>query len=433
MQSIFRWYEKQQNTKMSSNRSVVITGLWLVCLSVFTTGFLADEISGESWSCQVFESERETIQDRSSGADLIFVTKAPAEDNNLYFHQRSWLPDGSMLFFTTNRTGKRELFGYLESTGELVRLQRPEDPGISHATAGRFTNHLYFVREEAVYEWDFEVTASDSEKRSTVKVNERLVGRLPDTMVGSLGINENSTGRALVIGFQTEGEEKRYHIVWMNKLTGSYKEMTASNELITHVQASWTEPDLVMFAREHTDRPMEIPEGKIHSRMTLVDLSGREPWPIYPQVEGELVTHECWWVGDQLTFCSGTRSEGHAEESHVKVLDLSTGQARIVGPGVWWPGGSPEKISKHNWWHASGAPNGRWVAGDNWHGDIAIFSARTARIRRLTQNHRTYGTGAHPHVGWNPDGTRVVFTSNKRGNPDVVIGVLPDSWRTEDW
>jgi len=397
-----------------------------------TLCFSAGAAAG-SWECPVLESERKIVRDPSSGADLIFVTHNSAQDTNLYFHQRSWLPDGSMLFFFTNRTGRQEIFGYLESTGELVRLQRPEDQTISHATAGRFKNHLYFVRGKSVYEWDFEITASDSENPSKVRVTERHVGELPDNMTGSLGISENSTGRALVVAFQTEGEDNRYHIIWMNKLTGRSKEMTAMDEIITHVQASWTDPDLVMFSREHTDRPMEIPEGKIHSRMTLVDLSGRAPWPIYPQIEGELVTHECWWVEDQLTFCSGTRSEGHAEEAHVKVFDLSTGQSRIIGAGTWWPGGSPKAMSKHNWWHASGAPNGRWVAADNWHGDIAIFSARTSRMRRLTENHRTYGSGAHPHVGWNPDGTRVVFTSNRRGNPDVVIGVLPMSWRNEDW
>jgi len=82
----------------------------------------------------------------------------------------------------------------------------------------------------------------------------------------------------------------------------------------------------------------------------------------------------------------------------------------------------------YNWWHASGAPNGRWVAADNWHGHIGITDERSSHMRILTKNHRTYGGGEHPHVGWAPDSKSVEFTSHKHGNPDVCIAYLPEAW-----
>lgn len=74
---------------------------------------------------------------------------------------------------------------------------------------------------------------------------------------------------------------------------------------------------------------------------------------------------------------------------------------------------------------ASGARNGKWVATDNWHGRIAIIDIRTFHLRLLIANHRTYGKGEHPHVAWAPDSKSVEFTSNRYGNPDVVIAYLP--------
>jgi hypothetical protein len=166
--------------------------------------------------------------------------------------------------------------------------------------------------------------------------------------------------------------------------------------------------------------------------MWLMDMSDEEPRMLYPQVEGELVTHECFWVDNQVTFCSGLRHDGISEEAHVKAIEIDSGVARIIGAGAWWPSGTAREISKRNWWHCSGAPNGKWVAGDNWHGDIGISSAKTARTRILTENHREYGKGDHPHVGWDPSGKKVVFTSHRHGSSDVCVGIIPEDWE-DNW
>jgi len=101
------------------------------------------------------------------------------------------------------------------------------------------------------------------------------------------------------------------------------------------------------------------------------------------------------------------------------------------GAGGWLPGVEASPLSAINWWHASGSPDGRWVAADNWHGIIALFDAQTTRMHTLTTHHRTYGGGAHPHVGWDLTGKSVEFTSNKLGSPDVCIGEIPDHWLKE--
>ncbi len=65
---------------------------------------------------------------------------------------------------------------------------------------------------------------------------------------------------------------------------------------------------------------------------------------------------------------------------------------------------------------------------DNWHGHIGVTDERTSHMRLLTKNHRIYGGGEHPHVGWAPDSKSVEFTSHKLGNPNVCIAYLPEAW-----
>jgi hypothetical protein len=183
------------------------------------------------------------------------------------------------------------------------------------------------------------------------------------------------------------------------------------------VQWSLTHPHWLSFAG--------APE-----RLWVVDIRDRRPWCPYPQQPDELVTHEFWWVDDLLGFCGGLHPKP-TEDSHVKLLDLRAGTVRIIGEGSWWPGAAPRELAKRNWWHASGSPDGRWIAADNWHGDIMLFEGATGRPRLLTSGHRTYGQGEHPEVGWDRRGEQIVFASHRRGQVTVCVATLPRAWREE--
>jgi len=395
-------------------------------------------MADEHWPAQVLPSERYVTQDEATGAELVFATRSEADDINAYFHQRSWFPDESVLFFVSNRTGRNEVFGYIEKTGELIRLQRNGDGSPSQFTAGIMDNALYFVRDKKACEWRLQISLSSdpASQPSKVEVEERCFADLPPDAGGIIGVSESCDGQAVVTGFNSSGPRAN-RVVWIDKKSGVMKEIMAVDYPISHIQCSWETPGLICFARSysdpHGDRVSTLAPGEIRSRIHCADLSDREPWPIYPQELGELVTHECWWVRDQITFCSGQRSNGDAEESHVKVYDPRIDRTYIIGAGSWWEGCTPEAAAKVNYWHAAGSPDGRFVAGDNWHGIVALFNAKTARTRILTQGHRIYGKGAHPHAGWSPSSEKLVFASNRFGNPDVCIVKAPEAWRENEW
>ena len=400
----------------------------IVCL-VLT---LAPPASSQThrWSASVLPPEHKITIDPASGARTVFVTTGEASDTNLYFHYRAWLADESMVVFYSNRTGRSELFGYVETTGELVRLVRSEDPPFGGATCSRHSNRIYAVRGQTVLGLDVAVRIGSGSRKTTVNVHARTIGELPKDGGLRGGLSENADGRLIAFAYTDAKDPKINHIAAMEIETGTIMPIASVDYPVSHLQCSWSRPDLLMFARSYPEgdrmEPSKDPDGPPNYRIWHVDLSGRPPWPIHPQKTGELVTHECWWTEDRLTFCGGH----HPHEQHVKVYDLATRRISIVGAGSWWPDATPAQITKRGWWHAAGSPNGRWVVADTFHGDIVIFDAYTTEERPLSLDHRAYGKGGqHPHVGWSPSSDRVIFTSNKRGNPDVVITYLPKRWK----
>ncbi|HOJ32959.1 MAG TPA: hypothetical protein PKY35_07230 [Candidatus Hydrogenedentes bacterium] len=385
----------------------------------FAAGMDAPEaVATATFDVPVLPPEHVRVTDEKTGASLVFVTSDPAPDNNLYFHERSWLCDESLLLFTSQRD-EGGLMGYIMATGELVRFTTPEG-GLGGATADVKRPVFYALRGREVLEVmpKLELSA-DPAVRSKVSITVRRIARIPEGHTTSL--NGNCDGTRLSVGITSSGDPAVPSIFTIDVTTGETREVCRLSEppgYGGHVQWSHDDPNLLSFAGRE-------------QRLMVVDVRDGVPRNVYKAREDELVTHESWWVNHHMLFCGGTHPKP-TEDSHVKVLDLNTGIVRVVGAGAWWEGAMPSELAKVNWWHASGSDDGRWVAADNWHGDIMLFEGKTTRPRLLTQGHRTYGKGAHPHVGWDRSGKAVVFASEKHGNPDVCIAYIPESWQKEN-
>jgi hypothetical protein len=255
-------------------------------------------------------------------------------------------------------------------------------------------------------------------------------------------VNASCDGKYVAFGVNGFSDKKRGPAVYkVNLKTGKPSEVCRLSDppgYGGHVQWSRTNPNLLSFAGgrgptgdvagpAHASQSREDYAGR-GQRLWIVDIRNGIPRNVYLAEEGELVTHESWWVNDQLLFCGG-KSPTPAVLSHVKVLNIYSGEVRIAGAGSWWPEATPENAARLNWWHASGSSDGRWIAADNWHGDIMLFEGKTTRPHLLTSGHRTYGKGEHPHVGWDPRGEKVIFCSNMLGNENVCVVKIPRAWQ----
>lgn len=397
--------------------------LIIVSVVVFNPVWLPAE---EEWNCAVYPAEHAQTIDPKTGARLTFITTKESTDENLYFHQRSWSADGSLLFFTSDREGQIEPMAYIEETGEIIRLCRGGEKGLGGFTAGKTGRRLYLYNTVGIVEWNIKLTIDpNATPKASASILERPITEFRDKLEPTGTLNETADAQKLSIILKHR-EMDEWSIVLVKKEDGMQEIVHEFDYLITHLQCSWETPDLMMYARSDygvdrvpfmTDEEYAMQEPR--ARIWFIQ-PGKEPEPLVYQRPGELITHECWWVGDKLTFCGGFLPD----ESHVKLVQYPEKEITIIGAGSWWKNGTAPELAKRNWWHAAGSPTGDWVAADTFHGDIVLFNARTTQSRLVTLDHRTYGGGAHPHVGWHPSSDRVVFASNQRGNPDVVVGYL---------
>ncbi len=368
----------------------------------------------------VFPPEHKIMTDPETGATLTFLTTDPGVDSNLYFHEYSWTKDGAFILFTSARANGG-LMAYLTATGELVTFQDTVG-GLGGATATVTGSGLYAIRGRQIVRVDLtvEVSADPAQAPSKVTATEKVIADLPE-YGGGTGLSENCAGTTLSIGVEKGSIGPVPAILTIDVASGEVKELCRLPQwpnVVQHVQWSHTDPFMLSFAGR---KP----------RLMVVDTRDGNPRAAYNEWPDELVTHESWWVNDQIIFCGGTIPKP-TEISHVKLLDMKTGTVRVVGTGAWWADGAPETISRYNWWHADGSDDGRWIVADNWHGDIMLFEGKTTRPRLLTGNHRTYGKGNHPHVGFDRAGKSVVFASHLLGDENVCVATIPEAWQREN-
>ena len=396
---------------------------------------------GTSYLLEVLPPECKQMTDPQSGAELLFLTTAPENDANLYFHEYSWLADESLVLFTSSRP-KGGLMGYLTATGELIRFHAPQGP-LGGATAAARGNAVFAVRGRTVVEIKLAIQSSSdpAARPSRVTATERVLCTLPDGVPGT-ALNPSCDGKYVALGVSGFADPKRGPAICKVEIkSGKLSDVCRLPRLPGyggHVQWSRTNPHLISFAGGRgptrdvagpapTSTAPEDYAGR-GQRLWVVDIREGVPRNVYLAEEGELVTHESWWVNDQIVFCGG-KSPTPAVLSHVKALNIYSGEVRIVGAGSWWPEASPSDAARLNWWHAAGSADGRWVAADNWHGDIMLFEGKTTRPHLLTSGHRTYGKGEHPHVGWDRKGEKVVFGSHLLGNLNVCVATIPKAWQ----
>lgn len=361
--------------------------------------------------------------DPETGADLLFLSAGAASDTSFYYEQRSWLADSSLIIFSSSRPNGG-LMGYIVQTGELVRLTTPTG-GLGGPTCAQRRNSVFGMRGLEVVELALRIIAPPAPGQpSRVVATERVIGVIPaDHVSTNTALSENANGRMLAVGTGGRGASLPAvpgRVTTIDVRSGAVRDVYAcpAADFSGHVVCSRDDPNLISF-------------GLAGAWLSVVDVRTGKLVFRHRQVKGEFCTHHCWWRGSLITFCGGFHPQP-LEDADVKTLDIRTGEVRIVGRGNWWPGARSIDLARANWWHSAGDENGRWIAADNWHGDIGIFHAATTRTYILTRGHRTYGKGQHPEVGWDRKSEQVLFSSGMLGPVHACVATIPRAWQ-EAW
>jgi hypothetical protein len=201
------------------------------------------------------------------------------------------------------------------------------DGDVTKACFARQDDHIWFVREKAI--WKGEIDGS-AELICDVKTEGQITELSP---------NGSDAGVALMMNVQ--GMMKR--VVFVDVQTGEETVCFEGNSRLGHLQMCPTRDDLILFADQH--------DFDNWQRMYTVLTNGREHFPFYAQQKGEWVTHECWTRdGQWVTF---TR---HPEG--ICMVDGHGENVRLVKAG--------------DYWHCQAGNSGEVIAADQWHGEVHL-------------------------------------------------------------
>ncbi len=342
-----------------------------------------------------FPSERTTYRDLVTGYEISVLTTSPAKDNKIYQTHPNWTADGRHIVFTSDRTGTNQYFALTVDTGVITQLTN--DKGSGNAFVHRNKNSMFYISQSTIWELDINAICDLKENKQNNRFR-RKVADLPDKLTVSGTLSVDSNGKDIYIGVQYD--EGSWGLLALNADTGKFKKVIDSSFRVGHCQAHPSISGLIMYCWETG--------GDSQQRMWVVRADGSDNGPFYKETYDEWVTHEVWWGANKTLFTIWPRNEQMLKKPHgIAYIALQDRALNI--------------LSQKKYWHVGGSPDGKWAAGDNFNGEIYLINADTGQAKLLTQGHRPPGATVHPHPSFSPDGSSILFCSEKNGNWDLFL------------
>jgi oligogalacturonide lyase len=412
-------------------------------------------------------SEKRVYADKVTGARITALTTDPANDAKIYQDHPQWTADGQWIVFRSNRGAPASpppatpapggqptpaappavtaAFAVNETTGDIVQLT---EYGVAEGYSGMLcvaqkSMKLYFLRgtrEVALRMIELDLAkllpdalAGKVRERSAY---ERICGQLPvefrdsggfgldaDEKFAYIGVRGGDTGKHLAPGTPiVKTEEGRTHgggpggLRSMNLLTGEVKVIIDTPFQMGHVQTNPWVPGEIVYCHETG--------GDAPQRIWTVMADGTKNRPLYEEGPTDWVTHEAVITKDEVAFnILGHQARLRAKPSGIAVINLRTNHMKIYGQVEDSPAGGR---SAGGYWHCNGSPDGQWLAGDTFAGNVWLIHRPTGTQTLLTTDHKMRPDHAHPT--FSPDSKRLLIQSGNLSNGeslDLLILQVP--------
>jgi oligogalacturonide lyase len=398
-------------------------------------------LASAGWKLLAGEPPLEWV-DPDTGHRIIRLSRDGGTES-LYFHQNAFTPDGGkMVMLTPDGVATVNL-----KTRQIDLVV----PGVARTTnsvagvvVGRKSPTLYYSRWNGSNSVAY---ATDLETRAT-----RQIGILPGSgRGGSLAtVNADETWLA---GSYLEGRptnlarvfrdpqrskgqwmEERFQLhlpmrlFTMDIKTGGVHTFNPSTDWLNHVQASPTDPDLLMFCHEGpwhwldriwTVRPSGGEPQLVHRRTMEMEIAGHE----FFGADGRMIWYdlqtprgEDFWVGGH-EIATGQQTWYHLERNQWSVhYNVSRDGSLFAGDG------GDEGMVAH-------APDGKWIClfrpeldrargGAGLPEKAGLVKPGVFHAERLV-NMKNHDYSLEPNVNFTPDGKWIVFRSNMFGPAHV--------------
>lgn len=358
--------------------------------------------------------------DSISGLPLQRLTGAIGHSHCLYFTSDGWTNDGQHLLIASERAPSgNQLYALELASGDLLRL--------TNLAPGAVRDHRFNYASldpagQRVAFWD--------DQRLTVlnlvSGAQQVVYEAPGDIHGTCWTADGAwiLTCASSAGTHSTGVSTAERLSWMQRPPRSQVLAVAADGnsptrilheedwLITHVNASPTDPDLVVFC--HEGPWLDIPQ-----RVWGLRLSGGAAWPVGP-ANGE------WGIGHEYWLADG-RSIGYHARHREGSWRHAAGFVDVAGGSHWQaelsvPTHHAVAIDGNRIYLDGTRESGGYLLAVDREGDGWGTPRVLCRHDASRHHHR-----AHVHPRPRRDGRAVVFNSDRRGYCDAWLVEVPES------
>ena len=347
------------------------------------------------YAARKYPTEKMTYKDITTGQKITMLTTSEAKDDKIYQTHPNWTADGRHIVFRSDRSGTNQYFAISVKTGTIVQLTDVKQPG--NACLSKRKNRMYYVSDNKIWNLDIDSILQSNGRRQQDEFRNK-VADLPENARLSGTISLDSNEQEIYMGVQYTTAS--WGLLSLDVDTGKYSKIIDTKFRIGHCQAHPSTSGLIMYCWETG--------GDSQQRMWIVNSNGRENGPFYKETYDEWVTHEVWWGQNKALFTIWPGNEEMLKKPYgIAYISLEDKSLHI--------------LNQRKYWHVGGSPDGKWAVGDTFDGEIYLINADSGRARLLTQGHRPRGATVHPHPSFSPDGSSILFCSEKNGNWDLFL------------
>ncbi|HEX7470289.1 MAG TPA: hypothetical protein VF437_06095 [Verrucomicrobiae bacterium] len=430
----------------------------------FAFAFLAPPVAASDIGKR-FPSEKMTYVDKVTGFPVTVLTTNTANDQKIYQTHPQWTADGKYIIFRSNRaTNGTQPFAVNESTGEIIQLSDNPNNNSSTLNLARKSMKLYFLRgggrgnpstnenaavatnaggrggQTQIIELNLAKLFADSEAGTMKEPSayERVCATLPPGMRESGGFGLDADEKFAYIGVR--GGDVGSHLATntvlvqtadgqrmgagpggirsVNLETGEIKVIIDVPFNMGHVQVNpWTPGEIIYCHETGGDAPQRI-------WTVMADGSGNRP--LYVETPDEWVTHEAVITKDEVVFnIIGHQPKLRTKPTGIAVINLRNNEMKLFGQVEAGQGAGEQG---RGFWHSNGSPDGRWLVGDTFAGNVWLINRKTGEMTLLTTDHKMRPD--HTHPTFSTDSKRILIQSGLLSNGqslDLMVIPIPET------
>lgn len=362
-----------------------------------------------------YPAESRTLRDERTGAAIRQVTAAPAIHHHPFFFIPAYDDAMRWLVFVSHRTGRPQIFVEERATGDLVQLTERDDLAEWSVHPAHDGRHVYFTAGTGAWR-----VAIETGREELLADFGGAVMRRPGMVAAAMGTTTLSRcDRWWAVKFDAGGESC---LAIVDTVAATW-EVVLRRDTIAHLVFCPDDPGLLFYA------------GPLTDRVWVVNRDGSGNRRLYRRRPGEWITHESWLPGRrELAFVDWPHG--------VRAVGVDTGAER--------------RVTSVNAWHAVANRAGTLMVADTNFPDVGLqlFDPRDGVGEPTTlcfpeasslgehwngpfpYEHGPVAVYApqhtHPHPSFSPDGSRVVFTSDRTGRAQVYEVEIPERFREEE-